>query len=539
MNDEFVDYEPEHEDDLLVGPEEAMDYINPDLARLNLPRDFKEYARCLESKYWRLNNLYFIINEHGEKTLFRFNENQEYVWRHQWFLNLLLKARQWGGTTFVDINFLDDCLFTPDLEAGIIAHNKEDAQKIFRRKVLYPYKNLPPSIKASRPLITDSRTELAFANGSSIFVGVSMRSGTVQRLHISEFGKICAKYPDKAEEIVTGSLNAIHAGEQVFIESTAEGAYGRFYDMCQTSKRLRDEGRKETLLDYRLIFIPWFWKSEYALTDEDTAQVTITTEMAEYFDKIETLTGAKFTRNQKAWYVKKEATLGDKMKQEYPSTEDEPFEVAIDGAIYAREMTRMRKEKRICLIPVERGIPVNTFWDLGRNDENPIIFHQRVGMENRIVDYYVNHHESIDHYVTVLQNRGYVYGTHYFPHDMNVTDYSRADGKSRYQVFRSLMTGASTELVERADADLQHGIQLTRDFLATCWIDKTRCGELIKALDNYQHEWDERMACFKSHPLHNWASHPCDAMRTGAVGYRPRIEQEAPWRHKRRNAMTV
>lgn len=544
MDDEFVDYEPEREDDLLVSPEEAMEYVNPDLSQVDMPKDYEEYERCLQSKYWRLNNLYFIIDEHGNKVLFRFNSNQEYVWRNQWHLNLLLKARQWGGTTFVDINFLDDCLFIPGIEAGIIAHNKEDAAKIFRRKVLYPYRNLPPSIKAARPLVTDSRTELSILHRPStdvsvISVGVSMRSGTVQRLHISEFGKICARYPDKAEEIVAGSLNAIHSEGVVFIESTAEGAYGRFYDMVQAARKQRKEGTPLTVMDYKEIFIPWHSNPNYALPDEEAATVILTTEEDEYFDKIETLLSIRLTRGQKAWYVKKARILGDLVKQEFPSTEDEPFEVAIRGAYYATEMSRMRKEGRICIVPVERGIPVNTFWDLGRNDENPIIFHQRVGKENRIVDFYANHGEEIGHYVKILQDRGYVYGTHYFPHDMNVTDYSRTDGKSRYDVFRSLMPGSSTELVTRGDADLQHGIQLTREFLATCWIDKKRCDHLIKALDGYQREWDERMATFKNHPLHNWASHPCDAVRTGAVGFRPRVEKEAPWRHKRRNAMTV
>ena len=37
----------------------------------------------------------------------------------------------------------------------------------------------------------------------------SARSGTLQRLHVSEFGKICAQYPKKAREIVTGAFPAV------------------------------------------------------------------------------------------------------------------------------------------------------------------------------------------------------------------------------------------------------------------------------------------------------------------------------------------
>lgn len=64
---------------------------------------------------------------------------------------------------------------------------------------------------------------IEFAHGSNIMVATSFRSGTVQRLHISEHGKICAKYPAKAKEVRTGTLNAVAEGSIVFIESTAEG----------------------------------------------------------------------------------------------------------------------------------------------------------------------------------------------------------------------------------------------------------------------------------------------------------------------------
>ena len=52
-----------------------------------------------------------------------------------------------------------------------------------------------------------------------------MRSGTAQLLHISEFGKVCAKFPEKAREIITGAMEAIHTENSssiLFIESTAE-----------------------------------------------------------------------------------------------------------------------------------------------------------------------------------------------------------------------------------------------------------------------------------------------------------------------------
>ncbi|MBY2923070.1 hypothetical protein HF265_31050 [Rhizobium leguminosarum] len=62
------------------------------------------------------------------------------------------------------------------------------------------------------PVVRANQTELLLGNNSSIRVGTSLRSGTLQYLHISEYGKLCAKYPDKAREVRTGALNK--AGEE-------------------------------------------------------------------------------------------------------------------------------------------------------------------------------------------------------------------------------------------------------------------------------------------------------------------------------------
>ena len=106
---------------------------------------------------------------------------------------------------------------------------------------------------------------LKFSNGSSIRVGMSLRSSTFQFLHISEFGKICAKYPDKATEIITGSLNTLAAGQYAFIESTSEGREGPFYEMCKQAQALSDSGKELTKLDFRFHFFPWHREPTYRL----------------------------------------------------------------------------------------------------------------------------------------------------------------------------------------------------------------------------------------------------------------------------------
>ena len=73
---------------------------------------------------------------------------------------------------------------------------------------------------------------------SSYRVSTGFRSGTYQRLLVSEFGKICAKSPDVAKEIVTGSLNTVTTDQIIAIESTAEGREGYFYDFSKQSGTL-------------------------------------------------------------------------------------------------------------------------------------------------------------------------------------------------------------------------------------------------------------------------------------------------------------
>jgi hypothetical protein len=105
--------------------------------------------------------------------------------------------------------------------------------------------------------VQDSADTLTFANNSSIRVSTSMRGGTLQYLHVSEFGKICAQYPDKAREIVTGALNTVEAGQFIVIESTAEGQEGAFYRMCQEARTQRAMNKPLTALDWKFHFFAW------------------------------------------------------------------------------------------------------------------------------------------------------------------------------------------------------------------------------------------------------------------------------------------
>lgn len=219
----------------------------------------------LSDKHWRLTNLYYITDKNGNEVLFNLNWAQKDLYHKEWHQMLVLKARQLGVTTYFAINFLDDCFWYPNVAAGIIAHRKEDAEDIFKKKVKFAYDRMPKWTRTFNSATNDRSGELAFENGSSYRVSTGFRSGTYQRLLVSEFGKICAKSPDVAKEIVTGSLNTVSTDQIIAIESTAEGREGYFYDFCKNAEALRESGKPLTKMEMRFFFFPWYEEETYRL----------------------------------------------------------------------------------------------------------------------------------------------------------------------------------------------------------------------------------------------------------------------------------
>lgn len=266
-----------------------------------------------DNQYWRLNNLYHIKTKEGRNIPFKMNIAQTKLFHETWYCNIILKARQLGISTYACILFLDACLWNCNKAAGIIAQTREDSENLFK-KIKWAYDCLPSHIKECVPATVDSARELVFRNGSSIRVGTSMRGSTLQYLHISEFGKICAQEPSKAEEIVTGSLQTVAAGQYIFIESTAEGKEGYFHDMCKTAQALKESCAELTKLDYKFHFFPWHMDPIYRIG----SPIHMTQDNYDYFLKLKSQ-GIELTNEQKYWYALKAPSLHENMKREYPS----------------------------------------------------------------------------------------------------------------------------------------------------------------------------------------------------------------------------
>lgn len=468
------------------------------------------------SREWRLNNLYWIEDKHGNVIPFTLNAAQKELLDELHYLNLILKARQLGFSTFILILALDCAIFNDHFAAGLVADTLDNAKNLLKR-IKFAYEKLPKEIRGVVALKSDNATEIEFDNGSRIEVGVSLRSGTFNFIHISEYGKICAKFPEKAREIKSGALNTLAPKQLGFIESTAEGRGGDFYDKAQAAQQIDDAGREPGELDYKFHFFPWFRDPTY----QTCQPVTITADNERYFKSLSEEHGIELTDEQKWWYAGKLREQGDDMLKEYPSTPEEAFMGAKDGAYFAKELRALRKRGKIGQFEFESRTPVNTFWDLGVSDSTAIWLHQLIAGRHRFVGYYENSGEGIAHYLDWLDKwratRSAVFGQHYGPHDIE----HRIQG-IRAESIRQIASklGYQFTVVPRTP-DKLNSIQSVRTKLPECDFDETECKEGIDHLESYSRDWDEKYSVWKSHPRHDEHSHGADAFMTFSDGFIP------------------
>ena len=491
--------------------------------RLPLPTDAATLAKCLADPEWRVFSgcLYQIMikGDDGEDSMvmpFKPNRAQRRFIKRLWHRNIILKARQLGFTTLIAILWLDHALFNANQRCGIIAQDREAAEAIFRDKVKFGYDNLPEQIRERFPLGKDSATELLFKhNNSSVRVGTSMRSGTIHRLLVSEFGKICAKFPDKAIEVITGSIPAVPLTGITVIESTAEGKEGEFFKMVELSQAKHYTREQLTVRDYRFHFYAWWQEPRYRM---EAALVPVSIKDHAYFDRIEHEMECMIDPDQRAWYTAtKNADFSgaeEKMWQEYPSSPKEAFQVSTEGNYYANDLVDLRKRQGVTRVPT-LDLPVNTFWDIGRSDGCAIWFHQELNGEDRFIGYYEEHDKDLRHYVKEMKDRGYVFGKHFLPHDADhkrLSDYN----KSTKEMLQGLMPGESFVVVPRI-TELINGIHQTRKHLKGAYFDEQGTKEGVKRLEGYRKRFSKSENRFVDEPYKaNGCTEGADALRQWA-----------------------
>lgn len=222
--------------------------------------------------------------------------------------------------------------------------------------------------------------------------------------------------------------------------------------------------------------------------------------------------------------------LPEEFEQEYECS----FSAALIGSYFGRQIEEAEREGRITRVPYDCAVPVDTWWDLGIDDQMAIWFTQTVGQEIHMIDYLEDNNLGIPDYARkLLQDKPYVYREHNFPHDGAARELGT--GRSREEVARE---NGLSPLRVRDRWDVSDSINASRVLLPRCWFDAEKCRLGIEALKNYERKWDAKKKIFDSRPLHNWASHAASAFAVLAQGHRdnsrrrsvknlPRVADEA------------
>jgi phage terminase large subunit len=210
----------------------------------------------------------------------------------------------------------------------------------------------------------------------------------------------------------------------------------------------------------------------------------------------------------------------DEYAQEYECS----FDAAVRGEYYGKEMNDADEgdNPRIGSVPYDPRLRVHTAWDLGVADSTVIWFFQCSGRETRVIDVLKGEGVGLDWYVKRLEQRDYLWGNHYLPHDVEVRELGT--GKSRKEVLAGL--GIKATVVK--NIPIADGIQAVRMLLPMCWFDKVKCKDGIEAVRMYRRDYDDKRQEFRTTALHDWTSHYADAFRYFAVGHRE-VEANDPY----------
>jgi len=504
--------------------EEQFDELYPDLAglysRFNEPPaagiSEKEFeARYLTSKLWRLNNIYTIVNKDGDAVTFRMNyaQHRVYAASRQHSRLIILKSRQQGISTLWLVSYFDDATFCKNLNLGLMAQGADEAATLLER-TKFLWDKLSPKVKQflQVQLTKDNSKEFSFSNESKIFIRVSFRSATLQRLHISEFGKIANQYPKRARETKTGTLQALGRGNTGIIESTAEGI-NDFKDMWDKAEVAQSAGTF-TAKDFKPVFLPWF-------RDPDCVEAVpqpVDEDARQYFDKLEAETGYELNDEQRNFWISQRRELEGDIFQEYPATPREAFSASKNGSFFSTSFTQHVVEHgRVRQHVYDDNLPVDVFFDLGMSDYMVLGFAQWYRGEYRLVDEYWNEGYGLEHYIDEIESRGYNVRGLNFPHDISVRELGTGGGGraiTREQHVRELLREKELDwkvsvLAKNSVAD---GIEAIRRMIPKLIVD-VRCTYLIDCFHKYSKEWDDKLQVWKKTPRHDEYSHGADMMR--------------------------
>ncbi len=292
-------------------------------------------------------------NEKGEKIVpFKLNRSQieldSSVKLHR--KHVILKARQIGISTYVIARFLAKCLTRQGTHAVIISHERQATIKLLRKAKFFIDELRKQGIVVNTDY--DSKAEMTFPDSnSSLYIGTAgqkafSRGDTITDVLASE-----GAFWEDAADLMRGVMGALVPNGEVFLESTAQGAGGYFYDMAQKSMAAHPHWKKYAsrdggTSDWLFHFYPWTDDPGYKLEPPKLAPFWAKEEQA--------LHDAGLAWNRIWWRRKKleDYQTVEEFMAEFPLTPDEAFMVT--GSCYFDKGT-LRLYKSLVKEPIATG----------------------------------------------------------------------------------------------------------------------------------------------------------------------------------------
>ena len=205
---------------------------------------------------------------------------------------------------------------------------------------------------------------------------------------------------------------------------------------------------------------------------------------------------------------------GAREQDDYDNIWDGKCKIVVDGAIWGKELIKLKEEGRLTRVPYDPLLKVHTVWDLGWNDTNAILMVQRQASEIRVIDYIEDTHRTVSDYIKSeegredLESRNYNWGIDWLPHD----GFSRSvlSKKSAYDYLIAMDRNADSEGVP--NQTIEQGIEAARLLLPRVVIDKEKAGLLFNRLSRYKRRINKRTN-EPEKPEHDENSHGSDGFR--------------------------
>lgn len=420
-----------------------------------------------------------------------------------------LKSRRLGYSTTLGIFVADVLAFCKNQTCQLIDQTADDAAKKMNNIVKVAIDSL---IDAGWPLkkIKDNDGELTIALDfegvepapSTFYAGTKARGGSIDFLWCSELGVIQFEDPPRCDEIITGAFPAARHGIKVVETTWKGGKGGKLWDIIEpTLNGIAD--------DWNVNFTPWFVDPR-----NRSATAVIDARTQKYFAEIKPRldkAGITITEEQMRWYSAEWRTVGVFMKRENPTFLDECWNAAIEGAIFGECIEEARTEGRIGPWPVDGRAVVHTAWDLGSSKNTVVWYFQCLPFGRiRLIDCDYGLQLTLPKRIAYMQAKGYHYGKHYLPHDAN----QDKSGLTFYQDM--LNNGVKNCVVVPCIPNKWDGIDHVIRLFPSLEIRLPTCQRGLEGLESYRRQPDGKGGRIHDEPLHDWASHIADGLRTMA-----------------------